>query len=678
MAAAGISRPVAGRPSISIKLALFLGIGLLATLLVFGTAQRFREALLKLGNAEAAATISECTDLLMQAAAAWALERGTVFTALEAQRLLRPEEHALIVESRRLSEEVMTHLRNHQTFAQFRNRPESFLQAVFDAHATVEALRRALSEAATGDSGQSAVEAGRWFSAMSTLITSVHRLASSLRDQVESNTPLGLAMEARALAWDLSEFAGRERGLISGILAGQRVPTAAEFELIGHYRGRLESALQDIDRLVELPRLEPSLEKALSQVRDAYRSQLTDQRMQTHSILLAGRGAPADADRWFAAVTGVIATAIDLQRLTSEASLTEAGRQFAENHRAAHLDLTVLVVAIVLGAGSLLFVMHGVVRPIQRVTVAFGRLAAGDDDVEIPIFSRRDEIGTMTRAIKAFRENVIERRHLEREVRNRRRIEAELRQAKESAEAASAAKTRFLANVSHELRTPLNAILGFAEVLEKGFFGLLNDRQTEYVADIHRSGSHLLALIEDVLEISKADAEEWTLDEQAVDPDSLAEHAVSFVAGMAQKRGITLELGRCNAGLHLLADSRIVVQMLTNLLSNAVKFTLPGGTVGLSVSVRDDGGLRLAVKDNGVGMTDDEIVTALELFGQVETEAGTASEGTGLGLPLVQRFAKLHGAECHIESAPGIGTTVILDFPRSRTSRQHPERGSPP
>jgi len=678
MTAASISRPAGAKASISIRFALFLGIGLLATLLVLGTAQRFKEALRELGNAEAAASISECTDLLMQAAAAWALERGAVFTALEARRALRPQERALIRESRRLSEEVMAHLRNHHTFAQFRNGPERLLQAVFDANATAEALRQQLSEMEAGDVGRTDVEAGPWFSAMTALITSIQQLSLSLQAKVESNTPLALAMEARALAWDLSEFAGRERGLISGVVAGQRQPTPAELELIGHYRGRLESAMQDVERLVGLPQLEPSLRQALAQVREAYRSQLNEHRSEVRSAMLAGSGSPASAERWFAAVTRVIGTAIELQRLTSEASLREARRQFAENHRGAHVELAVLVVAVFLGAASLLFVMHRVVRPIQRVTVAFGRLAAGDDDVEIPASSRRDEIGTMTRAIKAFRENVIERRHLEREVRNRRRIEAELIQAKESAEAASAAKTRFLANVSHELRTPLNAILGFAEVLEKGYFGALNGRQKEYVSDIHRSGSHLHALIEDVLEISKAEADEWELDEQVVDPAGLAEQALSFVAGMARKRDIVLQLDNSGSGIYLLADSRIVVQMLTNLLSNAVKFTLPGGKVELCVSARQDGGLRLAVKDNCVGMSEDEVVTALELFGQVRPSVGISSEGTGLGLPLVQRLAKLHGAALSIESAPGIGTTVTLDFPRSRTVCQPPLRQTGP
>lgn len=674
MTAATMFRPIGERTSISIKLALFLGIGLLAALLVFGTAQRFREALRELENAETAARISESTDLLMQAAAAWAFERGTVIKALEAHRSLRPEERALISDNRRRSQGVLAELRAHQhSFALLRERSEDLLQEVYDAHGVVETLRHDLDRAASGELDPAAVSPATWFAATTALIASAHQLSLSLREQVARDSLLAVTMRLRAIAWDLSEFAGRERALISGIVAGQRVPTADEFEQIGHYRGHLDSALQEVGRIIGLPQLEPLLKEALAKVGEAYGAQLPDQRRRIRPALLSGQASAIAADDWFDAVTGVIATAIELQRLTSDASLREARRQFADHHRSAYLELAVLVTAIALGATSLLFVMHRIVRPIQRVTVAFGRLAAGDDNVDIPVTFRRDEIGTMTRAILAFRENVIERRHLEKEVRTRRRVEAELRLAKESAEAASAAKTRFLANVSHELRTPLNAILGFAEVLARGYLGPLNDRQKEYMADIHASGSHLLALIEDVLDISKAEAEEWQLDEQVVHPNRLAEQAVSFVSGMAQQRDIALELAEGPADLHLLADGRMVVQMLTNLLSNAVKFTSPGGKVVVVVGARGDGGLRLAVRDNGVGMTDDEIVTALELFGQVARTAGTSSQGTGLGLPLVQRLAELHGAQLHIESTPDVGTTVAIDFPLSRTVRRDPQ-----
>lgn len=671
MTAATLARPFSGPASISIRLALFLGIGLLAALLVFGTAQRFRDALRELDNAETAARISDCTDLLMQAAAAWALERGTVIKALEAERPLRPEERALIGDNRRLSDELLTHLKAHQrSFTPLHNGAEMLVEAVFDAHAPVDALRRELERAAAEGIIAANVPPGTWFAATTALIRTVHQLSLALKDRVDSDSVLAVTMRLRAVAWELSEFAGRERALISGIVAGQRVPTAEEFEQIGHYRGHLDSALEDVARIIGMPQLDPALKEALLQVREAYGSELTDHRQRIRPALLSGQAPPAAADIWFDAITRVIDTAIELQRLTSEASQQEARRQFADHYRGAHLELAVLVVAIALGAASLLFVMLRVVRPIQRVTVAFGRLAAGDDDVEIPATARRDEIGTMTRAIRAFRENVIERRHLEKEVRNRRRIEAELRQAKEAAEAASAAKTRFLANVSHELRTPLNAILGFAEVLGRGYLGPLNERQKEYIGDIHASGSHLLALIEDVLDISKAEAEEWQLDEQVVDPNSLAEQALSFVAGMAQKRDITLDLAKGAGDLHLRADGRMVVQMLTNLLSNAVKFTLPGGKVGVAVTARDDGGLRLVVRDNGVGMTQDEIATALELFGQVARTAAISPQGTGLGLPLVQRLCELHGAALHVESAPDVGTTVTIDLPPSRTVRQ--------
>ncbi|MEO3430691.1 histidine kinase dimerization/phospho-acceptor domain-containing protein [Pelagibius sp. CAU 1746] len=652
---------------ITIRLALFAGIGLLASLLVIATVQRFSDALGRFKDASTAATITDCTDLLMKASVNWAFERGLVFTALQSGRAPTSEEERQIGIRRREGSQVIAHFREHAGSDLLRSDAAGFVDRMLSAYAAVEELRREAAGHIDRSPDKAAAKAEVWFASMTELIMAARQLSFALRDKVDRDSDLVRAMRARAAAWDLSEFAGRERGLISGIIAAGRPATAEELEQIGHYRGRIESVLLVVDRIGEAQGLDPEFVDALRRVQKAYRDELARQRRELQSLLVDRSVRPAAARPWFDATTAVIAEAVELQRVASLVSQKQASRLSAQSLVGAQMEFLMLIAATLLGAAGLMFVTYRVVRPIERVTLAFDRLAAGDGDIEIPASAHRDEIGIMTQAILAFRETMIERRHLEEEVHTRRRIEVELRKAKEEAESANHAKSRFLANVSHELRTPLNAVIGFAEALERGYIGPLGDRQRGYIADIRRSGKHLLDLIEDVLDISKAESEDWEIADDPVLAEVVGGQALSFVAGLAQRRGVTLRGDIPAMGLAFRGDRRMVVQMLTNLSNNAVKFTPPGGEVRLAASRRDDGGIRFAVSDTGIGMTDKELETAMELFGQVHKEGNQADDGTGLGLPLVQKLAALHGAELSLRSTPDVGTTALLDFPPWRS-----------
>ena len=225
------------------------------------------------------------------------------------------------------------------------------------------------------------------------------------------------------------------------------------------------------------------------------------------------------------------------------------------------------------------------------------------------------------------------------DITDRKRVEVDLRRAKDEAELASRSKTEFLANMSHELRTPLNAIIGFSDILIGQIFGPLSDaRYADYARDIRDSGLHLLTLINDVLDIAKVEFGKVELVEETVDIVAVIESCLRLVRERAQTAGVQLTQALPPDLPHLLGDGRRLKQILLNLLSNSVKFTPSGGRVTVSAS-HDTDGFRLAVKDTGIGIAAEDIETALRPFGQIDSRLARKYQGTGLGLPLAQSMA---------------------------------------
>jgi len=257
-----------------------------------------------------------------------------------------------------------------------------------------------------------------------------------------------------------------------------------------------------------------------------------------------------------------------------------------------------------------------------------------------------------------------------RDITERKIAEQEIRDAKDLAEAANITKGRFLATMSHELRTPLNAIIGFSEMMKSEMFGSLgNPHYTEYARDIHESGSHLLNLINDILDVSKLEAGKIEIIESDCDVGEVIATAGLFVRELALEGDVEVKLDCGSALPPLRADERRLKQILINLLSNAVKFTPPGGKITVSVQADPARGFVVEVRDTGIGIAPEDIPKALEPFAQIDSTLSRRYEGTGLGLPLTRSLIELHGGTIHIESELGEGTLITVTFPPERIIR---------
>jgi two-component system, cell cycle sensor histidine kinase PleC len=245
--------------------------------------------------------------------------------------------------------------------------------------------------------------------------------------------------------------------------------------------------------------------------------------------------------------------------------------------------------------------------------------------------------------------------------------------ARQRAEAASQAKSEFLANMSHELRTPLNAILGFSEVMRDEVFGNLGSRQyVGYANDIHKSGEHLLGLINDVLDLSRIEAGRFVVRATEIDVPEAVASAHAMFELRASATGITLKADIDPALPLLLADERAFRQILINLISNALKFTPAGGTVTTFARRSAGGGMQIGVADTGAGIDPADVATVFEAFGQGRHDVTLQEKGTGLGLPIVRGLVEAHGGKVALDSVLGKGTTVVCTFPRERLSAPQP------
>jgi Amt family ammonium transporter len=248
------------------------------------------------------------------------------------------------------------------------------------------------------------------------------------------------------------------------------------------------------------------------------------------------------------------------------------------------------------------------------------------------------------------------------------RLTEELAVALSEKDNAYQAKSRFLSSMSHELRTPLNAILGFSDILANERFGpMTNAKYLEYAADIHASADHLLGVVTAILDLARIEAGQTILGSPAPVPligvfDSVAR----LLVPLAEQRSVHLDIQPPPTETGLLGNEQMMRQMLINILSNAIKFTPHGGQVTLAAEPNSAQGLALCVTDTGIGMSAEEIVLALQPFGQIDNAQNRRQGGTGLGLPLVRAMMALHDGTLEIESVPGRGTLVRLLFPAQR------------
>ena len=263
---------------------------------------------------------------------------------------------------------------------------------------------------------------------------------------------------------------------------------------------------------------------------------------------------------------------------------------------------------------------------------------------------------------------------LDREIQRREQTERELIELSKElerlavkAEEASHAKSEFLASMSHELRTPLNAIIGFSEMIATEMFGSVEKPQyVEYGALIQKSGTHLLELVGDILDIAKIEAGEMELKETEINICETVSDCLPILAPQLETAGIYVEIEDRTDICHLMADRRVVKQMIINLLSNGVKFSPNGGKLIVRLQA-NNGAVDVTVIDHGIGMRPDQVDFVLKPFSQIQQVSTRSHEGTGLGLTIVKQMIELHGGTIGIDTQPGNGTAVTLRFPASRT-----------
>jgi PAS domain S-box-containing protein len=294
-----------------------------------------------------------------------------------------------------------------------------------------------------------------------------------------------------------------------------------------------------------------------------------------------------------------------------------------------------------------------------------GRIAAFESEVVRRTTGERIWVSENAWAVRDRDGKIVAFEGTVEDVTARKHAEAALREAKAEAEAASAAKSAFLAVMSHELRTPLNAIIGFSEVVAGKLFGPNDARYFEYAEYIRQSGTHLLNLINDILDLSKIGAGQFDLQETEFELDRLAEDVVRLFAANASKGGVALILSADFPRVCIRGDALRLKQVLMNLASNAIKFTPQGGSVTLSARLTD-AVLCVCVTDTGIGMTQAEAKRAMEPFVQIDDGLARKHGGTGLGLPISNQLVMLHGGKLVVDSEKGKGTKVTIELPRDR------------
>jgi signal transduction histidine kinase len=342
---------------------------------------------------------------------------------------------------------------------------------------------------------------------------------------------------------------------------------------------------------------------------------------------------------------------VDLEvaaRNLAEKTTAETESLVARNQSAyaSSRDLFIGVAAGAIALALLLgFVLSwSVIGPLQRIGSRLTGIASGDFSrhVDVP---NRDELGVLAANVN--------------------RMNDELRRLYKELETTSAHKSEFLANMSHELRTPLNAIIGFTQVLQQRLFGEVNEKQEEYLEDVHSSANHLLELINDVLDLSKVEAGQVELELAPFSLQESLERGVVMVRERAVKNGVRLSLESDPDVGVVEADERRIRQVVFNLLANAVKFTPAGGSVDVR-SARLDGEVHVSVADTGPGIASEDQLRIFEEFQQTDVGA-EQREGTGLGLALSKKLVELHGGRIWVESEVGKGSTFTFSLPRARS-----------
>jgi signal transduction histidine kinase len=508
----------------------------------------------------------------------------------------------------------------------------------------------------SGNSRNRAVIAG-WRIALAELMDALNAEANILSlDMPRTDTFINQMAEVNKLSWNARVTAGGERRILATATAQGRLSLQTQLKL-SEMGGEINSLWAVIEGDAHSSAAPYRLKTAVQYANDAYFKKFRALRGQVIARLAEGRGAMMPEQVWMSrstpglnSIASVSETALDLTGAYCENLVKIARLNFA-------VAVAMMLVSISLASFAVFYIFRRVIFPLKSIAGTIRNFSRNTLDSKVPFTHRQDEIGDFARTLHGFRSGELERRRLESEL-------LANRAAKQAAETASRMKSEFLANMSHELRTPLNAIIGFSELIGSEVFGPGLPRYRNYAHDIHGAGNHLLSLINDILDIAKAEAGKLVLHPEAVELDQLIKECVRLVRGKASEQGLRIVL-RLAPLPPLLVDRLRVKQVLLNLLSNAVKFT-EEGDVTIETSGDAEGRTLICVRDTGIGIEADKIPLMFEPFQQMESTLSRKYEGTGLGLSLVKKLIELHDGDIQIASTPGNGTSVSLRFPASR------------
>jgi len=457
---------------------------------------------------------------------------------------------------------------------------------------------------------------------------------------------------------------GVERLRYAGLIARPHKPAQAERDKLIETRGRSEAPWRSVEKSVESGELPTPVKVAVQRANDDYFGRYSKLRAHVLEAMEKGERPGIDGRQWLTQATAALNSLLDVSR----SALAAAEAQSMENLVKARRDLrtALLQMAICLGLACLtaFLILARVIAPLKRITRAI--TADRDTDIEsvLALSARGDEIGHFAQALKTFRKMSGDRQRLEREL-------LQNQVARDAAEAASKVKSEFIANMSHELRTPLNAVIGFSEMMMHGTFGPLSERYMEYAALINDSGSHLLSLVTDILDLAKIEAGRFQPDFRDFDLRASVEDCIPLITAKARAREIVVEADLPDAAVLMVADPRACKQILINLLSNAVKFSEEKGTI--TVTLRDLGDtVQFSVRDEGVGIPAEVLKRIGQPFEQATNNPHVAREGTGLGLSLVRALVGEHHGKMAVESREDAGTTVTITLPRRQERRHEP------
>jgi len=334
--------------------------------------------------------------------------------------------------------------------------------------------------------------------------------------------------------------------------------------------------------------------------------------------------------------------------------------------------LSMILVVFLVVTGIYLFFVARIINPLGQMTNFMMRLASGATGDDVPLREQTDEIGNMAKAVDVFRLNAIERRKAEKalqEAHDNMELQvaertSELAAATSVANKANMAKSEFLASMSHELRTPLNAVLGFAQLMQYNASEPLSPAQREHVDHIITGGNHLLDLVDEILDLARIEADQFTFSVNEIDINKIIANCVSLTANLGRQRNISIVDNLSGAETPLIrTDEQRFTQILLNLLSNAVKYNRDGGTVTIDGYDTENGFLRIEVADTGFGIAEQDRDSVFQIFHRLGSDPTKAREGTGIGLTVSKLLVERMAGRIGFESEVDIGTTFWVEFP---------------